>query len=52
VFIGALLYSNWQTGTARAGFGFVVYREIDGNPFGVTRKVLIPMGTGAPRVLR
>lgn len=52
VFIDTALYSNWQTDTGRAGFGFVVYREVDGNPFGVARKVLIPMGTGTPRVLR
>ncbi len=52
VFIDTALYSNWQTGTGRAGFGFVVYREIDGNAFGVARKVLIPMGTGTPRVLQ
>ncbi len=52
VFIDTALYSNWQTDTARAGFGFVVYREIDGEPFGVSRKVLIPMGTGTPRVIQ
>jgi hypothetical protein len=52
VFIGSDLYSNWQTGTARAGFGFVVYRELDGNAYGVARKVLVPMGTGTPRVLQ
>ena len=52
VFIGTDLYSNWQTGVGRAGFGFVVYREVDGDPFGVARKVLIPMGTGTPRVLQ
>ena len=52
VYIGSDLYSNWQTGTARAGFGFVVYREIDGNAYGVSRKVLVPMGTGTPRVLQ
>jgi prepilin-type N-terminal cleavage/methylation domain-containing protein len=52
VFIDTALYSNWQTGTSRAGFGFVVYRERDGNAFGVARKVLVPMGTGTPRVLQ
>mgnify|MGYP000709429928 CR=1 FL=1 len=52
VFIDTALFSNWQSGTSRAGFGFVVYREIDGNPFGVSRKVLVPMGTGNPRVLQ
>jgi len=52
VFIGTSLFSNWQTDVGRAGFGFVVYRERDGDPFGVARKVLIPMGTGTPRVLQ
>lgn len=52
VFIDTALYSNWQTGTARAGFGFVVYREVGGNAFGVARKVLVPMGTGTPRILQ
>lgn len=52
VFIDTALFSNWQTGVARAGFGFVVYRERDGDPFGVARKVLVPMGTGTPRVLQ
>ena len=52
VFLGAELYSNWQTGVGHAGFGFVIYREIDGDPFGVARKVLIPMGTGTPRMLQ
>ena len=51
-YLGTDLYSNWQTGIGRAGFGFVVYREIDGDPFGVVRKVLIPMGTGTPRALQ
>ena len=52
VFIGAQLFSNWQTGVARAGFGFVVYREIGGDAFGATRKILVPMGTGTPRVVQ
>jgi prepilin-type N-terminal cleavage/methylation domain-containing protein len=52
VFIDTALYSNWQTGTGRAGFGFVVYREVGGDPFGVSRKVLVPMGTGTPRMLQ
>jgi type II secretory pathway pseudopilin PulG len=52
VFIDTALYSNWQTAASRAGFGFVVYREINGDPFGVARKVLIPMGPGTPRVLQ
>ena len=52
VFIGTTLFSNWQTGVARAGFGFVVYREVDGDPFGTVRKVLIPMGAGTPRMVQ
>jgi type II secretory pathway pseudopilin PulG len=52
VFIDTALFSNWQTGTSRAGFGFVVYRERDGDPFGVARKILVPMGTGTPRILQ
>ena len=52
VFIDTALFSNWQTGVTRAGFGFVVYREVDGDPYGVARKVLVPMGTGTPRVLQ
>ncbi len=52
VFIDTALYSNWQTGTSRAGFGFIVYREVDGAATGVARKVLIPMGTGTPRILQ
>ena len=52
VFIGPRLFSNWQTDVGRAGFGFIVYREVAGDPFGVARKVLIPMGTGTPRVLQ
>ncbi len=52
VFIDNALFSNWQTGVGRAGFGFVVYREIDGNAVGVARKVLVPMGTGTPRILQ
>lgn len=52
VFIDTTLHSNWQTATSPAGFGFVVYREIGGEPFGVARKILIPMGTGTPRVMQ
>jgi len=52
VFIDSVLYSNWQTGTSRAGFGFVAYREVDGDPIGVARKILVPMGTGTPRILQ
>ncbi len=52
VFIDTALFSNWQTGVSRAGFGFLVYRERDGDAFGVARKVLVPMGTGTPRILQ
>ena len=53
VYIGTELRSNWQTGAVgRAGFGFIVYRERDNEIIGVVRKVLIPMGTGTPRVLQ
>jgi type II secretory pathway pseudopilin PulG len=52
VFVDTTLYSNWQASNAQSGFGFVVYREVAGNPIGVARKVLIPLGTGSPRVLR
>ncbi len=52
VFIDSVLFSNWQVTAAQSGYGFLVYREVDGNPVGVTRKVLIPSGTGTPRILR
>jgi len=52
VFVDTVLFANWQTANAQAGFGFLVYREIDGDPIGVARKVLIPMGSGSPRVMR
>jgi len=52
VFVDTVLFSNWQAANAQAGFGFVVYRQLDGNVIGVARKVLIPLGTGSPRVLR
>ncbi len=52
VFVDTVLFANWQSANAQAGFGFLVYREIDGEPFGVARKVLVPMGSGSPRVLR
>jgi len=52
VFKEAALFSNWQDANAQAGFGFVVYRARNGNPVGVARKVLIPLGTGSPRVMR
>ncbi len=52
VFSDAALFANWQTPPAQAGFGFLVYREVDGVAIGVARKVLIPLGTGSPRVLR
>ena len=52
VYVDTVLFSNWQAANAQAGFGFVVYRELDGNAIGVARKVLVPLGTGAARVLR
>ena len=52
VFVDTVLFSNWQNANAQAGFGFVAYRELDGNAVGVARKVLIPLATGSPRVLR
>ena len=52
VFVDTVLYSNWQTANAQAGFGFLAYHEVDGNAVGVARKVLIPIGGGSPRVMR
>ena len=52
VFVDTVLFSNWQTANAQAGFGFLVYHEVDGNAVGVARKVLIPLGGGSPRVMR
>ena len=52
VFVDTVLFANWQTANAQAGFGFLAYRELYGNAMGVARKVLIPNGTGSPRVLR
>lgn len=52
VFIDTVMYSNWQVSDVQAGFGFLVYRQVDGHAIGVTRKVLIPSGTGSPRILR
>jgi hypothetical protein len=52
VFIGTVLYTNWQAPASQAGQGFMVYREVDGTPVGVARKVLIPTGSGSPRILR
>jgi len=52
VFVDTVLFANWQTPNAQAGFGFLAYRELDGDPIGVARKVLIPLGAGSPRVLR
>ncbi len=52
VFRGASLFANWQVADAMAGFGFLAYREVDGDGVGVARKVLIPLGTGSPRILR
>lgn len=52
VFVDTVLFSNWQTANAQAGFGFLAYREVGGNAIGVARKILIPQGTGSPRILR
>jgi type II secretory pathway pseudopilin PulG len=52
VFVDTVLFANWQNPDAQSGFGFLAYRELDGNPIGVARKVLIPHGAGSPRVLR
>ena len=52
VFIDTVLYTNWDAPRSQAGFGFVVYREVGGTTKGVGRKVLIPSGTGSPRILR
>jgi len=52
VFIDTVLFSNWQANPVQSGFGFLVYRQVDGHAVGVTRKVLVPSGTGTPRILR
>ena len=52
VFQDTALFANWQTPDAQSGFGFLAYREVGGDAVGVARKVLIPLGTGSPRVLR
>jgi len=52
VFVDTVLFSNWQSANAQAGFGFLAYRQVSGTAVGVARKVLIPLGTGSPRVLR
>lgn len=52
VFRDATLFANWQAPNPQAGFGFLAYREFEGKAVGVARKVLIPLGTGSPRVLR
>ncbi len=52
VFIDSVLHSNWQTDPERAGFGFLVYRRVGTDVVGVVRKVLIPAGTGTPRIMR
>jgi len=52
VFIDTVLFSNWQAAFSQAGFGFLVYREVSGTVIGVERKVLIPSGTGTPRIMR
>lgn len=52
VFVDTVLFANWQAANAQAGFGFLVYREVDGDAQGVARKILIPLGAGSPRILR
>jgi len=52
VFVETVLFSNWQANPVQSGFGFLVYRQLNGTAEGVTRKVLIPSGTGTPRILR
>jgi len=52
VFIADVLHSNWSSPVSQAGFGYLVYRQLNGAAVGVTRKVFIPSGTGSPRVLR
>jgi type II secretory pathway pseudopilin PulG len=52
VYRNNILFSNWDNPNSQSGFGFVVYREVDGDLVGVPRKVLIPFGTGSPRILR
>lgn len=52
VFVDSVLFTNWDAPRSQAGFGFVVYRSVDGTPVGVARKVLIPSGAGSPRILR
>ena len=52
VFEDAVLYSNWSSPVSQIGFGYLVYRRVDGVAVGVTRKVFIPSGSGSPRVLR
>jgi Tfp pilus assembly protein FimT len=52
VFIDTVLWTNWDAPGSKAGFGFVVYRDVGGTPMGVARKVLVPSGTGSPRILR
>lgn len=52
VFVDTVLFTNWQTANAQAGFGFLAYRQLDGVAIGVSRKILIPSGSGSPRVLR
>ncbi len=52
VFVDTVLFANWQAANAQAGFGFLVYREVDGDAQGVARKILVPLGAGSPRILR
>ncbi|MEM7139272.1 MAG: type II secretion system protein, partial [Myxococcota bacterium] len=52
-FVGSALFSNWDTSQAsKAGHGFLVYREVGGTAVGVPRKIIVPSGTGVPRILR
>ena len=52
VFIDDVLHANWQFAAEQAGFGFLVYRKVGTDETGVVRKVLIPSGTGTPRIIR
>lgn len=51
-YVGNVLWANWNAPQAQAGHGFLVYRSLDGNPVGVPRKILVPSGSGIPRILR
>lgn len=49
---GAALDADWLTAPSRAARGFVIFRQRGNNDVGVARKVVIPFGSGAPRVLQ